>query len=323
MRILLAALCGFALDLLLGDPRRLAAMHPAVLMGRFIDAGERRLRARFSQTPRGEFCAGLVLAVSLPLGTLLLSWGLIVLLDRLWAPAGLLLRILWCWQALALKDLRVESLRVYTALTEQGLEPARRALSMIVGRDTEALDRAGVLRGAVETIAENFSDGVLSPLCYMLLGGAPLALCFKAVSTMDSMIGYRSERYLYFGRAAARLDDAANFLPARLGALLLIAAAGLCGEDARSALRIWRRDRRRHRSPNAAQCESAMAGALGLRLSGPARYFGRMTEKPYIGDARREIEPGDILRAHRLLYAGSLLGLLLLAALRLLLVLAL
>ena len=189
-------------------------------------------------------------------------------------------------------------------------------MSRIVGRDTERLDASGVARAAVETVAESFSDGVAAPLFYMLLGGAPLALCYKAINTMDSMLGYKTERYLWFGRAPARLDDAANYIPSRLAALLLIAAAGLCGQDARGAWRIWRRDRREHASPNSAQCESVMAGALGLRLAGPAYYFGQLMDKPYIGDALRPIEAEDISRANRMMVTGSALCLLLLCALR-------
>ena len=168
----------------------------------------------------------------------------------------------------------------------------------------------------METVAENFSDGEIAPLFYMLLGGAPLALCYKAINTMDSMVGYKNERYLYFGRAAAKLDDAANWLPARLSALLLIAAAACTGQDARGAFRIWRRDRRNHSSPNSAQTESAMAGALGVRLAGPASYFGTLHDKPYIGDGRRPISPADICTANRMLYVGSALALLVLGALR-------
>ena len=167
-------------------------------------------------------------------------------------------------------------------------------------------------------MAENFSDGVVAPLLYMLLGGAPLALCYKAVNTMDSMVGYKNARWLHFGRVPAKLDDAANYIPARLAALLLIAAAKLCGEDAASAYRVWRRDRRKHASPNSAQCEAAMAGALGLRLCGPAVYFGERHEKPWIGDRRREIVPGDIRRACRMEYAGAVLGLAVFGMIRLL-----
>ena len=320
MRILLTALCGFGLDLLLGDPERLAPLHPVVWMGKAIQALETGLRARFPATERGELAAGRVLATLLPLGTLCVSALLLRLLRRIWPPLSFALAVIWCWQALAVKDLRVEAMRVCQALREDGLESARRAVSRIVGRDTSVLDEAGVARAAVETVAENFSDGIIAPLFYMMIGGASLALCYKAINTMDSMVGYKNERYLYFGRAAAKLDDAANYLPARLAALLLIAAAALTGENRRDALRIWRRDRRNHASPNSAQCEAAMAGALGLRLCGPAVYFGTLHDKPYVGDDTRPIEPEDIRRACQMEYAGAFLGLVVLGLIRLLLI---
>ena len=184
------------------------------------------------------------------------------------------------------------------------------AVARVVGRDTACLDAEGVTKAAVETLAENFSDGVVAPLFYMLLGGAPLGLVYKAINTMDSMVGYKNERYLHFGRAAAKLDDAANFLPSRLAALAWIWAAGLAGQDAAGALRVWKRDRRRHESPNSAQCESACAGALGIQLAGPASYFGVLHDKPTLGDPLRSVEPEDILRTDRTLHiaAGLALG---------------
>ena len=202
-----------------------------------------------------------------------------------------------------------ESTNVYRELTKPDLPAARIAVSRIVGRDTQALTAEGVTKAAVETVAENASDGVIAPLLYMLLGGAPLALTYKAINTMDSMVGYKNERYLRFGRAAAKLDDIANYLPSRIAALLWVAAAALTGNDARSAWRIWRRDRRNHASPNSAQTESACAGALNVQLAGPAYYFGQYYPKPTIGDAVRPIEPEDIRRADRMMYAESLLAL--------------
>ena len=316
MRILYAALCGFALDLLLGDPAWLTPVHPVVLMGRAITALEKLLRALFPKTVRGEKAAGALMALLMSAGTFILCKLIVKLLNGLYPPLSFALEVIWCWQALAVRDLKVEAMRVQKALETEGLEAARKAVSRIVGRDTEALDEKGVARAAVETVAENFSDGVIAPLAYMLLGGAPLALVYKAINTMDSMVGYKNARYLHFGRVPAKLDDAANYLPSRLAALLLIAAARLTGEDAASAWRIWRRDRRKHASPNSAQCEAAMAGALGLRLCGPASYFGVKHDKPWIGDRRREIVPGDISRACRLEYTGALLGLAVLGMVR-------
>ena len=192
---------------------------------------------------------------------------------------------------------------------------AQRAVGRIVGRDTQCLDRDGVTRAAVETVAENTSDGVIAPLFWLALGGLPLGMVYKAVNTMDSMVGYRNERYLFFGRAAARTDDAAHYLPARLSALLMcLAAALLPGCRGRDALRIWRRDRRKHKSPNSAQTEAACAGALGVQLAGDASYFGTLVRKPTIGEAERPIRPEDIPAANRLMYGTEVLCLALCAA---------
>ena len=316
MSILLAALGGFVLDLLLGDPAILTPIHPVVVMGRCIHVLERLLRHVFPKSERGQMAAGVVLAAVMPLGTLAICYALLWGLNRICPPGAFVLQVIWCWQALAVKNLKDESMNVYRKLRDSTLPDARRAVARIVGRDTDALTAEGVAKAAVETVAENFSDGVVAPMLYMLLGGAPLALAYKAVNTMDSMVGYKNERYLWFGRAAARLDDGANFIPARLAALLLIAAAKLSGQDAKSALRIWRRDRRNHASPNSAQCEAAMAGALGMLLGGGAYYFGTYVDKPTIGDDGRPVVPEDIRRACRMLYIGSVLSLLLLGALR-------
>lgn len=303
----LAVLGGFGLDLLLADPAWMP--HPVVGMGRAIAALEKRLRRLFPATPAGERAAGRVLAAALPLGTFALAAGALVLAYRLHPAAGFALETLWCWQALALRGLADESGKVYAQLAKGDLPAARRAVSRIVGRDTGSLTAAGVTKAAVETVAENFSDGVAAPLFYLLIGGAPLGLAYKAVNTMDSMVGYKNKTYLHFGRAAARLDDAANFLPSRLAALLWIGAAGLAGFDGRGAWRIWRRDRLRHASPNSAQTESACAGALGVQLAGPAWYFGEYYDKPTIGDDTRPVEPADILRADRMLYLAGFLAL--------------
>ena len=207
---------------------------------------------------------------------------------------------------------------VYRKLVKEDLPAARRAVGRIVGRDTDALTAEGVAKAAVETIAENASDGETAPLFWMALGGAPLALAYKAVNTMDSMVGYKNDRYRYFGTAAAKLDDLVNWFPARLTALLMAALAPLAGLDGGGAWKIWRRDRRKHKSPNSAQTEAAMAGALGVELAGDAWYFGELHKKPTLGDSLRPIQPEDIRRANRLLYGVSGAFTLLAAALRLL-----
>ena len=307
MLIFWAVLGGFLLDAVFGDPTWLP--HPVVLMGRCITALENHLRTALPKTPQGELVGGGVVAVVLPLGTLAVT-GLACHLAAALHPAlGLALQMFWCAQALAAKGLVQESRNVYRELVKGDLPAARRAVARIVGRDTQALTAEGVTKAAVETVAENASDGVIAPLFYMLIGGAPLALTYKAINTMDSMLGYKNEKYLYFGRCAAKLDDAANWLPSRLAALLWVAAAALTGNSARGAWRIWRRDRHNHASPNSAQTESACAGALGVQLAGPAYYFGEYYDKPTIGDPLRPIEPQDILRANRMMYAESVLAL--------------
>ncbi|MEG1682368.1 MAG: adenosylcobinamide-phosphate synthase CbiB [Oscillospiraceae bacterium] len=308
MSHLAALLLGFLLDLLFADPPWLP--HPVVAMGRAITGLEGVLRRLFPETPRGELLAGGVLAAVLPLGVLGLSAGILGLCGAVHPALRFCVEALWCGQAIALRGLGMESRNVYRCLTEESLEAARTAVARIVGRDTAQLTAEAVTKAAVETVAENFADGVVAPLLFLALGGAPLGLAYKAINTMDSMVGYKNDRYLYFGRAAARLDDAAGFFPARLAALLLMLSAGLTGQSVSGAYGIWKRDRHNHASPNSAQTEAAMAGALGVRLAGPAFYFGQLCDKPTIGDPLRPIVPGDILLANRLLYWGGLLCLL-------------
>ena len=302
-----AVLGGFVLDALFGDPAWLP--HPVVYMGKAISKLEKFLRPRLPKTPQGELLGGAIVAFCLPVGTFLLTglvcWGA----ARLHPLLGLAVQMFWCGQALAARGLVQESTNVYKELKKPDLPGARKAVSRIVGRDTAELTAEGVTKAAVETVAENASDGVIAPLLYMLIGGAPLALTYKAINTMDSMLGYKNEKYLYFGRVPAKLDDAANYIPSRLAGLLWVAAAALTGNSARGAWKIWRRDRRRHASPNSAQTESACAGALGVQLAGPAYYFGQYYPKLTIGDALRPIEPEDILRANRMMVAESILAL--------------
>ncbi len=305
MLILCAALGGALLDLLFGDPAWLP--HPVVFMGRYIAWFERRVRALLPKTPRGELWGGALLALSLPALTFAVALVVCLLARRVHWGLELAAQTFWCAQALAAKGLATESCRVYEALKTGGLPAARAAVARIVGRDTARLDAEGVAKAAVETVAENFSDGVAAPMLCMFLGGAPLALAYKAINTMDSMVGYTNERYLYFGRVPAKLDDAANYLPSRIAALFLISAAALTGQDARSARRVWRRDANKHLSPNAGQCEAAMAGALGVQLGGDAWYFGERHEKAALGDAKRPTEPEDILTANRVMYAAGVL----------------
>lgn len=308
-----AFICGFVLDALLGDPYSMP--HIIRVIGRLIAWAERALRATFSATPKGERTAGVVL-VALVVGLSCGTSALVLWLADLVSPwLAFVVESFVCYQMIAAKQLRVEARRVYDALQNDGLAAARTAVSMIVGRDTAALDEASVTRAAVETVAENTSDGVVAPLLFMALGGAPAGVLYKAVNTMDSMVGYVNDRYRNFGTAAARLDDVLNWIPARLTGVLMCLVAPLVGLDGRGAWRIFLRDRLRHASPNSAHPEAACAGALGVQLAGPASYFGVLHDKPTIGDATRPIEPEDIVRANRLLTATSIATLLLCVAL--------
>ena len=317
MLILCAAAGGFVLDLLFGDPAWLP--HPVVAMGRYIERFECSIRARLPKTPKGELWGGALLALSLPLLTLTTTLGACLLARHIHWGAELALQTFWCWQALAAKGLATESKNVYNALKTRDLPAARTAVARIVGRDTERLDAEGVAKAAVETVAENFSDGVAAPMLCMFLGGAPFALMYKSINTMDSMVGYKSEKYLYFGRISAKLDDIANFLPSRIAALFLIVATALTGQDVKSAWRVWRRDARKHLSPNAGQTEAACAGALGVQLGGDAWYFGEKHEKAALGDAKRPCVPEDILKTNRMMYCASVLLCAVCAAVRFLL----
>lgn len=313
MTPLIVFIAAYLLDALLGDPAWLP--HPVVAMGRAITGLEHLLRRLFSSTNTGLLAAGCVLAALLPVGSFCVAAGALFLAGRVHPLLALALNAFWGGQCLAVRDLRKEAMAVYACLKQNDLPAARKAVGRIVGRDTAALTTEGVTKAAVETVAENFSDGVFAPMFYLAIGGAPLALAYKAVNTMDSMVGYKNDRYLYFGRAAAHLDDAANWLPARLSGLLLILAAPLCGLSGKEAFRIWRRDRRNHASPNSAQTEAACAGALRVQLAGDAYYFGKLVHKPTLGDPLRPVEAEDIPRACRLMTTGSLLGLILLAGL--------
>ena len=314
MLIFWAVLGGFLLDALFGDPAWLP--HPVVLMGRCISALEKHLRTALPKTPRGELVGGAVVAAVLPLGTLAVTGLACWAAARLHPALGLALQMLWCGQALAAKGLAQESRNVYKELARGDLPAARRAVARIVGRDTQNLTAAGVTRAAVETVAENASDGVIAPLLYMLLGGAPLALTYKAINTMDSMVGYKNDRYLYFGRAAAKLDDVANYIPARISAFLMMFAALLTGQNAKHAFQIWKRDRYNHASPNSAQTESVAAGALDILLAGDAWYFGKLVKKPTIGEDLRTVEAADIMRINRMMITASLIALVLFLAVR-------
>lgn len=308
-----AFIAGFVLDLLIGDPHFIP--HPVRLIGSLISFLDKRLNCdvgyNISEKKLNliKYKRGMLLAFTVIFATFAMSVIIIVAAYSINLYAGVIAEAVMTWQILATKCLRVESMRVYDALRTDGVDAGRRAVSMIVGRDTSVLDAAGVTRAAVETIAENTSDGVIAPMLYTAIGGPVLGFVYKAVNTMDSMLGYKNDKYMYFGRFAARLDDVVNFIPARISAYLMIAAAFIGGRhfDGKNAYRIFKRDRFNHASPNSAQTESVCAGALRVQLAGDAVYFGKLVKKKYIGDGLREIEYEDIKRANRLMYITAFL----------------
>ena len=316
---LFALLFGFGIDLLVGDPHGIP--HPVVGIGKLISFLEKGLRRLFPKTDGGEIAAGGVLWVLVVVICTALPAGILFLCDRLSPWLRLTVESLMCWQILATKALKDESMKVYTALESGDLEKSRHAVSMIVGRDTARLDDAGVTRAAVETVAENTSDGVVAPMLFLALGGAPLGFFYKAVNTMDSMLGYVEPPYKNIGLVPAKMDDIANFIPSRLSALLMLAAGFLLGLDGENGWRVFRRDRFNHASPNSAQTESVCAGLLGVRLAGDAWYHGVLHKKKYIGDDTRDITHRDILLACRLLYMTAFLNLLLCVFVKLLMIL--
>lgn len=313
MRFLLPALpliLGFILDSIIGDPYNIP--HPIKLIGRLIGRLEKLVRSHMKNLRLG----GTLLALTVISLSTLIPLVLLVICYRLNIFLGIAVESVLCCYMLAARCLRNESMKVCRAAECGDVESARKAVSMIVGRDTDVLDSDGIIRAAVETVAENASDGVTAPLFFMGLGGAVGGFFYKSVNTMDSMIGYRDEKYADIGRFAAKLDDALNYIPSRLTALLMAAVSPFAGLDAGNAYRIWKRDRRKHASPNSAQTESACAGALHVRLAGDAYYFGKLHKKQYIGDDDRPIEAEDIRRANRLMYGASAAMLIISAAFR-------
>lgn len=299
-----AFFAGFVLDLIFGDPYWMP--HPIRFIGNLIGAIEKKLNRSTATTKRligrGGLMVVLVLLITGAISAVIMLGAYLI-----HPILGAVIESIMTYQILATKCLKVESMKVYRELKRGDVEAGRRAVSMIVGRDTQVLDEIGITKAAVETVAENTSDGVIAPMIYTALGGPILGFIYKAINTMDSMVGYKNDRYLHFGRVAARLDDVANYIPSRISAYLMMLGCIFLGADysVKGAYNIHKRDSRKHASPNSAQTESTCAGAFGIQLAGDAQYFGVVHKKPFIGDPKRPVEVEDIRRANNLLYATA------------------
>ncbi|HYF82085.1 MAG TPA: adenosylcobinamide-phosphate synthase CbiB [Clostridia bacterium] len=298
----------FLVDLVLGDPPSMP--HPVRLIGTYISSFEKYVR-RLAKSELGTKAAGVFLLITTAGLSYLLPWSILRFAGRVNPYLYHIVNVLLMYTCIAARCLSDEGGRIYNALLEGDLEKSRKLLSMIVGRDTYSLNESGITRGAVETVAENTSDGVIAPLFYMFIGGAPLAMAYKAVNTLDSMVGYKNDRYLHFGWASARFDDIANYIPARLTGILMVLASMLLGLDYKRSFQILIRDSRNHSSPNSGFPESAAAGALGVQLGGTNHYFGKPVEKPTIGEPSRSMNKNDIKAVIRLMYTAAILALIL------------
>lgn len=308
MVLLTAIILGFILDFIFGDPRWLP--HPICFIGKLISITEKAVRRFCGEKPEGLLMGGFVLVVIVLTVTFAVPYFILTLAEMYSPVLAFAVETFMFYQIFAMRSLKEASLQVYDALKSGDLQEARKKLSWIVGRDTAELTDEEVAKAAVETVAENTSDGVIAPLFFMFIGGAPLAFLYKAINTMDSMVGYKNDKYLYFGRCAAKLDDVANFIPARISGLLMVAAAYFLNMDASGSWRIFKRDRLHHLSPNSAMTESAAAGALGIKLGSGHFYFGKWVPKDTIGDEVKKTDAEDIVKMNGLMYMTCILSIL-------------
>ena len=316
---LVALVMGYILDLIFGDPYWMP--HPVRFIGNLISILEKVIRRFMPKTKRGEYIGGIILTVMVVSISMVIPLVIILMAKSINTYLALIVESFMCYQILATKSLKVESMKVYDELAKNDLPSARKAVSMIVGRDTKDLTFSGVAKAAVETVAENTSDGIIAPMIFIAIGGAPMGFFYKAINTMDSMVGYKNEKYMNFGRFAAKLDDVVNYLPARISAYQMILSSFFLRYDYKNAFKIYKRDRYNHASPNSAQTESVCAGALDVQLAGNAYYFGKLYEKPTIGDNIREINYDDIKKANRLLYCTSIISIVIISVIKITIIL--
>lgn len=316
---LVALVMGYILDLIFGDPYWMP--HPVRFIGNLISILEKVIRRFMPKTKRGEYIGGIILTVMVVSISMVIPLVIILMAKSINTYLALTVETFMCYQILATKSLKVESMKVYDELEKNDLPSARKAVSMIVGRDTKDLTFSGVAKAAVETVAENTSDGIIAPMIFIAIGGAPMGFFYKAINTMDSMVGYKNEKYMNFGRFAAKLDDVVNYLPARISAYQMILSSFFLRYDYKNAFKIYKRDRYNHASPDSAQTESVCAGALDVQLAGNAYYFGKLYEKPTIGDDIREINYDDIKKANRLLYCTSIISIVIISVIKITIIL--
>lgn len=314
MELVYVVLLGFLIDLILGDPPWMP--HPVIYIGRLISLCEKILRKVFPKTERGEIIAGFFLTVTVIGISTVLPYFVLYCFEYVNPWIKYALEVFWCWQIFASKSLAKAAKQVRNEIEKNDIKEARKYVSYIVGRDTQALDFKQIIKAVCETVAENTSDGIIAPMFYLIIGGVPMGFFYKAGNTLDSMVGYKNEKYLNFGKVSAVFDDILNFIPARITGFVMCIASFLCGLNGKNAFKIFFRDRRNHVSPNAGNPESACAGALGVELLGDASYFGKVYKKKTIGDALKEIENSDIEKTNRLMYASAVLSLILMAGIR-------
>ena len=290
----------YVLDLIFGDPQNV--VHPVQVIGKTISAGEKVLLRK-----KYKFLAGAVLNIF----TVSITYTLMYLISKSVKISVffMIIEIYLMYTIFSINSLAREGNRVYRILKEGDIERARKDLSYLVSRDTETMDEKMIIRSTMETISENTVDGIVAPMFYMFLGGMPLAMAYKAINTLDSMVGYKNEKYMDFGKFSAKVDDAANFIPARITGILIVLASMILGYDYKNSLKIFLRDRKNHSSPNSAHSEASVAGALGVQFGGKVSYFGKEIDKPTIGDKTKEFELEDIRKNIRIMYVTSFLSL--------------
>ena len=300
-----AILIGFIIDCILGDPNNM--LHPIRILGYINNIGIKIYDKLKIKTPKLQFIYGLFMNIIILALVFFTNLFLVYIFYKINFYLGIIFEVIMCYFIIAPKCLYVESMKIYRQLKNNNIKDARLYLSYIVGRDTENLEEEKIVKATVETISENLSDGVIAPLIFLAIGGVPLGMVYKAINTLDSMVGYKNEKFIYFGKFSAKLDDVVNFIPARISAILMIFATFLARLNTKNAIKIYLRDRYNHLSPNSAHTEAVCAGALNIQLGGKSTYNGKVVEKKTIGDNNRKANINDIVITNKLMYISTLI----------------